>query len=289
MKRYFLPILFISQLLTQTIFEANNYQKFPKNIFDKICCDLFHEIDNRDVFGAEHISLELEKDILSRHPIIIPIGCDCRMASRLRAMGIRKLAFPFDWYRSSLDIIFNCFEHDFDHFTDAQYIINSNSSDVYPQYFPVKQSFYGISFWHDFSYAWIDGKLLFVKEKFKEELEFMRDKYNARIGRLYRALAVGRPVYLCYCAPDDWDSQKVSIDFNKIWLRKLSMLLQQKFPQAKITIIYADFSPRITELQDIPFVKAYQIKYRHEGPQKEHNQQLVIDEWSALLKDACVL
>ena len=79
--------------------------------------------------------------------------------------------------------------------------------------------------------------------------------------------------------------KKITLNFNKIFVSKLGTLLKQKFPTTNITIIYADFSPRIVELQNIPMVKAYKIKYRHHGPQAEPNQQLVIEEFQTIFKD----
>lgn len=236
--------------------------------YHKNNCNFVNFNIQRDLYSPdEYDAQEYENKCLNDSPIIIPIGSDCFSAHRLRLIGVRKLAYPFDWYQSSLETIYNCILNDFAHFTDERYILHENN-----YYY---HSIYKMIFFHDFTN---DTK------RFPQELANMKQKYNTRISRFYKALQIKKPIYLLYTAPDYWTSEKTTITFNKIWLNKLTTLLKQKFPTVSITIIYADFSPQTIELQNIPLVKAYKIKY-HMHPQAKPNKQLIAEEWHTILKD----
>lgn len=220
----------------------------------------------RDILPSEDTSLEYEDEMLQKNPIIIPIGCDCFNALRLRYLGIRKLAYPFDWYRSSLDIIYNCLANDFDKFTDPKYIQQ--------EICPPTHSIYGISFVHDFS-----GD----RQNYSHEISLLQHKYKNRIRRLYKSLRIKKPIYFLWISPERSGHTKVNIEFNKIWLKKIILLLQEKFTQKSVTIIYADHSNRVNELAEIAHVKAFQI-YHHIDNVKD--PQPALNELKSILKIA---
>lgn len=234
--------------------------------FDHITSNIFR---NLHLDEYEQTTPAYEENCLKNYPIIIPIGCACRTALRLRLVNVRKLAYPFDWYAITLDTVYRIISENFANFTNEKYIDK------------FQHSIYGITFVHDFTF-----EPNFNQETYFNELHKMQQKYNARIMRFYKAINMPKPIFLLYIAPDrEWYAEKTSIDFAKIWLNKLSSLLKKFFPTANITLIYADFSPRIGELRDIPLVKAYQIKYPLDISLTEPNKQLVTNEWRTILKD----
>jgi hypothetical protein len=76
----------------------------------------------------------------------IGVGRDCQVAEELKAFGLRKASYPFDWFVSrNFNTVIMAIEEDFEFFLDIDYLIyregsgyieNSHYSFLYNHFFP---------------------------------------------------------------------------------------------------------------------------------------------------------
>lgn len=72
----------------------------------------------------------------------VSLGCLCAVSNGLQFLGLKRNSYPFDWVRSSLDGILNCFDSQFSDFlTYSTYTQNG-------QYVVFGGTRWGGSFWH---------------------------------------------------------------------------------------------------------------------------------------------
>jgi hypothetical protein len=58
--------------------------------------------------------------------IHIPLGGDCSVAYQLKKHGIRTASWPFDWCRSSINQLIDCFQDDFQQFCNFEIGLSSS-------------------------------------------------------------------------------------------------------------------------------------------------------------------
>lgn len=91
----------------------------------------------------------------------VSLGCFCGISSALGATGMRKSAYPFDWVRSPVEGIIQCFDSGFADF------LTFSSYRVEGQHEGFLSSRWGGSFWHHKPYD------LKVREEFNRRIERM--------------------------------------------------------------------------------------------------------------------
>lgn len=177
-----------------------------------------------------------------RDVICISLGYNCMPAFLLIRLNLHEFPFPFNWQASSFDSIYNLFTNNFKDY------LNINNLEEIPCKYPpscdpnnphrlVKDTKYGSLLVHDFP------KSLTIIEGYKE----VKDKYDRRIQRLYRAIKSGKKIYF------------VRLGINKNQSQTLAELLSKKFPRCKFTLVAIDTSEEIKVDWNIPNVQNFYI------------------------------
>lgn len=92
----------------------------------------------RNVLGLSKASVTAFTDDCE----FISLGGYCAVARALECVGLKKLAYPFDWVRSPLEGIIQCVETNFKDFLTYSTVCEQNNMKVYGR------SKWGGSFWH---------------------------------------------------------------------------------------------------------------------------------------------
>lgn len=188
----------------------------------------------RDVFPSDEVTPEYENDVLRTKPIIIPIGSNCFQARVLRTIGLRFLAYPFDWNITSLSAIYRLIENDFEGFCDKKCYIRQGLR-------PVFDERYRIFFPHDFHV-----KEHYDDAEFQDDLERTIRRYEKRIARFYKAIHSGQPV--CFIRATTgavYSYFPADAQITKDWAENFVALLKRKFPKLIFTLICSDYTGEI--------------------------------------------
>jgi len=131
----------------------------------------------------------------------ITLGQDCSPATALRNLHLREYALPFDWIRSTPELISKVIENNFDGFHDSLklsedrcYIIDS----------------YGLEFPHD--YPTVKQDILYINESveaggihedtiregWEDYIQAIQEKYKRRIDRFHAIMNSIEPVIALY-------------------------------------------------------------------------------------------
>lgn len=146
----------------------------------------------------------------------VSLGCFCGVASALRALGLHRLAYPFDWVRSDISGIIYCLESEFEDFMQYSHIIEHEASKcrVYTG------TPWGGSFWHH------------NPDDEKTKVDFTR-----RIDRFYGNEEVPAEKARVFCL-----TLNATSDFKLI--PKLRAKLEDQFPEAEVyLIVFIDNQP----------------------------------------------
>lgn len=194
----------------------------------------------RDYFvPTEEATTEYENEILKTKPIIIPIGSNCFQGITLRRLGLRFLAYPFDWNVTGLSAIYQLVENDFIGLCDKRLFIRSDR---------MGHARYNILFRHDFHTgpAYNDAA-------YDRDLEQAVERYKRRIARFYKAINSGKPI--CFiratsCAAFPYFPNDMQI--TKSWAASFVALLKRKFPKLVFTLVCSDYTEEIKSDWHIP-------------------------------------
>lgn len=75
---------------------------------------------------AAHVKQSINKDENS-DKIVISLGENCNSAWYIKAVGLKKASYPFDWIYSSPEIVLHCLQDDFKTYLEKSYIFNTRS------------------------------------------------------------------------------------------------------------------------------------------------------------------
>ena len=119
-----------------------------------------------------------------QEPVFISLGLDCTPATCLRSLGLRKMAMPFDWVRSTPDIISECILNDFSGFHyDLRY--DETATRVVDGL--------GIEFTHDYPNLETYNNIPSV-EGWEVHISNVSDRYHRRIQRFAGLMLSNSPV-----------------------------------------------------------------------------------------------
>lgn len=104
----------------------------------------------------------------------ISLGYFCSTALELEKIGLRSCSSPFDWCLSDWGGVEKAIETHFENFLEYNNLYQDKKD---PSHY--KDMEYGIAFFHDFN----------KYKPLKEQLPFVREKYNRRIDRFYKNIA----------------------------------------------------------------------------------------------------
>ena len=126
-------------------------------------------------------------DFYPKTPLCISLGSTCGPALNLRSLGIRTVAYPFDWVISPFEALINALNDDFQYFLNDLKIRPGNQGVI---------DHYGFHFTHDWptinqsnidalNSDFIGNNTLF--HSWQKVLPAVKEKYRRRIERLNQA------------------------------------------------------------------------------------------------------
>lgn len=118
--------------------------------------------------------------------VYISLGNDCTPATALRTLGLRKMAMPFDWVRSTPDIISRCILNDFSEF---------HSIVRYDETATRVVDGMGIEFTHDYPNLETYNNIPSV-EGWEVHIPTVSDRYRRRIQRFVDLMRSNAPVVI---------------------------------------------------------------------------------------------
>lgn len=119
------------------------------------------------------------------HIQYISLGYDCSPAATLHNLDLRSEALPFDWIVSSLELIMDCIDNNFETFHQNLSLDDSHTRLV---------DSYGFQFLHDYP---LDETRQIVSSWHQYHQEVL-EKYKRRISRFYKYLENDQPIiFLC--------------------------------------------------------------------------------------------
>jgi len=122
----------------------------------------------------------------SQSPTYISMGNDCNPATDLRFLGLRETAMPFDWVRSTPNIISTCIRSDFAGFhTDLR--LNPISERVVDGL--------GIEFTHDYPNLETYNNVPVI-EGWEAYIPLVNEKYHRRIQRFVGLIRSELPIVI---------------------------------------------------------------------------------------------
>lgn len=185
--------------------------------------------------------------------IVISLGGDCTVATVLREMGLRRIAYPFDWMFSSFDAVYKSIEDDFRLFLDPATLKVADDKRIVI-------NAYGIKFVHDFptinhsaalsdseTHGWAE-----IRKDWRNFIAPIREKYQRRIERFKAALNGFDHVFLIRYTVTRADIDKI-VEFKN--------MLITRYPNLKFTIVAVGGSPGEDQEWGVEKVKNFYVAY----------------------------
>lgn len=163
--------------------------------------------------------------------VVISIGQACNPAVALRALDLRKEAYPFDWTVSPFQSLYSAFQDDFHHYIEPDSLTLRK-----PDHYGVL-NYYGIHLVHDFPAATPNDALAeaigeghitggALRDNWRSFIPMVHEKYQRRIGRLRRLFLSGERIYLIRLG-----------DMTKQQAVQLRDLLLSQYPASDFVIV----------------------------------------------------
>lgn len=165
--------------------------------------------------------------------LIVSLGEDCACSSYLRKFNLQNASYPFDWLtKASLETRFELLLSNFEGFLDKKYLVYLEKkpdciNDYKNEYYMNTEN--KIIFLHDFP----------INMSFDEGHEFVLEKYQRRIKRLYKKIEKSKKVLFV------WLGKNQSLENNEIleYQRKLT----EKFKNKNIYLLILENTPNYKE------------------------------------------
>lgn len=146
------------------------------------------------------------------YKFIISLGHGCQPGIHLKRNGLRQTSLPLDWLSTPSSALISLFETHFDKFMDKDHLVLREHRA--PYFEKIVNTFYNISFFHDFS-----------EGGFATELPAVQEKYARRIKRLYSMLESGEPVLF------------IRTKLDEQYAQQLTRILSTQFPKLAYTLL----------------------------------------------------
>ena len=117
---------------------------------------------------------QFELDFNKEYVHFISLGYCCAIAEELERNGLREASLPFDWQITDFQGVITAIDNSFDRYLDYEELLQNVT---YPQYYMDKR--YNCQFYHDFD----------KYRSLKQQIGFVKEKYDRRIKRLYRFIS----------------------------------------------------------------------------------------------------
>ena len=184
--------------------------------------------------------------------IVISIGHTCATSNMIKFFGLRYRSFPFDWLITDLNGIIRAFDNNFDYLLDKRYLKDISKCTPYIDPIPgrIGNTSYNFFFIHDFGVKLDDPHI-------EDQLKSAKERFKRRIDRLYGLIESGKKVVLIRwnnCV----DAGKGVTKDSYIQLREM---LNNKFPNNRVTIITVDQLENYTQNWGLKRIKSYYMPY----------------------------
>lgn len=189
--------------------------------------------------------------------LFVSLGCNCWQAVALRnkTHGLRDAAFPFDWlFTLDNDLLIKCLDEKFKYFNDPSQMRRYEKTCV-------ENIRYNFKFTHDWPYR--DERD--SAQRYREQLDFIKNKYTRRINRFDSIRDFKGKVFFVRCFQTDYQ-YKGEPGWNAQSAIKLNNALKRFFPDLNFTLVVVSCTdPAVSEIGDIPGIKEYKIKHLTEN------------------------
>lgn len=170
------------------------------------------------------------------YDLIASIGVNCGCSGFLRRCKLQYASLPFDWnFCASFDEHIRTIVNDFAGFLDLQKLQftpkeDEEKSDRSCDYYRNTQN--GFLFLHDFP----------IGVPLNESYPAVREKYQRRIGRLYRRIAKAQKVLFVWFCAQDWLETEQVIEAQR--------QLAQKFPKQRVDILVVENDKNLSDITE---------------------------------------
>lgn len=145
---------------------------------------------------------------------IVSLGGRCQVAWQLENNGLRKYAYPFDWFTTLFPSLISFIEHNGQNFLDLDKIQIVGAYPGDPLRLEVVDTLYGIVSYHDF-----------LSDPFMQNYTDIKNKYDRRIERFFKLLHSKKRVLF------------VRQGSTKAEIEELSSFIHQLYPQLNYKIL----------------------------------------------------
>ena len=165
-------------------------------------------------FALQADNPEHEKQEIQFFDEVISLGYECQVAWQLETNGLRKYAYPFDWFRTSFESLMAFIKNKGEHFFEIDKICIIAPYLGHITYFHVQDLIYGIHSFHDFL---VTPPLA--------NYEMVKAKYDRRIERFFKVLESNKRVLF------------VREGLSREQTEELDRLLKDLYPALSFTIL----------------------------------------------------
>lgn len=207
-------------------------------------------LDQEDIIRFQKESFDEE---FKKPYIVMSLGHLCFPALHMRDFHLSEYSFPFDWLRTPFDALYILLFYDFKDFLTKEHIYVGNVA--FENQLLIIENVYGTLHVHDFT----------NEKTIDEQYEEVKQKFDRRIARFYRALHSGKFVYF------------VRTDITIEQQKMLTHLINIKFPKLKYALVAIN---RIEDYHqyDIPIPNVFNFYIPHLDKYPEHI------EWGSIFK-----
>jgi len=204
---------------------------------------------------------------ISEDKLIVSLGSGCDTALTLRDCGLRNVAFPFDWLvTDSHEKLILLLDDNFEFFTNKTMFSPLEDPRISDHPNCLKNNYYDILFYHEGStlYEWSNA------EKYEEQLNRLKDKYDRRIDRFRELSSYPGEVYFIR---NFVSSNPIQANCHSELATELKNALRRFFPDLNfflVIVTYKDVdAPAISSLEGVmefrmdrpPWRKEYEKMY----------------------------
>ena len=159
---------------------------------------------------------------------IISLGCNCEVALNIRDyFGIER-AYPFDWWITPFQALWNLLEGRFHN------LFNINNLEVSSDLLTVRDKYYNLLYHHDFKRT-EDDKI--IPDNIEQQLPLVKQKYNMLIHRFFNDLHNKRVLFIRNSDGNIPHLDRDATPMDENTFVQLYELLEKLFPDSAISLL----------------------------------------------------
>ncbi|WP_068469485.1 DUF1796 family putative cysteine peptidase [Candidatus Protochlamydia phocaeensis] len=190
---------------------------------------------------------------------IVSLGYGCQVAWQLETNGLRKAAYPFDWFHTSFDSLMAFIQHKGEHFLEWNHIWIVEPYPGDTGRFHVVDLLYGIHSYHDF-----------LSMPPMANYNDIKTKYDRRINRFFELLNSNKKILF------------VREGFTREQVEQLDLLFQTLYPTLSYTILAVSDDEAFYEDWGLERIRNFYIQ------QKAWNWMGDFARWKEILDQFCI-